>query len=172
MKESNGFFKRNCRKLLTQLHKDVHLCVGDKNGIENVAQYISRCPFSLARMIKVTPEGNVLYRSEHNEPKNFPHWKSIPTLPGINRNFEVFKPLDFLAQMTQHIPDRYQNLTMYFGWYSCRSRGVRKKAESLDSHKDFTKIFYLFFSLCLRASVVALHIDLHDSVYLEGLLSF
>ena len=120
------------------VHKDVHLCAGDKNGIENVAQYISRCPFSLARMIKVTPEGNVLYRSEHNEPKNFPHWKSIPTLPGINRNFEVFKPLDFLAQMTQHIPDRYQNLTRYFGWYSCRSRGVRKKAESLDSHKDFT----------------------------------
>ena len=56
----------------------------------------------------------------------------------FKKTFEVFKPLDVLAQMTQHIPDRYQNLTRYFGWYSCRSRGVRKKAESLDSHKDFT----------------------------------
>ncbi|PIU48399.1 MAG: hypothetical protein COS94_02405 [Candidatus Hydrogenedentes bacterium CG07_land_8_20_14_0_80_42_17] len=65
------------------------MAVGDKRVIENLAQYISRCPFSLARMIKVTSEGNVLYRVEHFGPKDFPHWKSIPTLPGINRNFEV-----------------------------------------------------------------------------------
>ena len=115
------------------VHKDVYLAANDKRGIENLAQYIARCPFSLARMIKVTQEGNVLYRSEHFGPKDFPHWKSIPTLPGINRNFEVFKPLDFLAQMTQHIPDKYQNLTAYFGAYSCRTRGEKKKKAMADS---------------------------------------
>ena len=29
--------------------------------------------------------------------------------------------------MTPHIPDKYQNLSAYFGHYSCRSRGERKK---------------------------------------------
>ena len=34
------------------VHRDVHIPAGDKRGIENLAQYISRCPFSLARIIK------------------------------------------------------------------------------------------------------------------------
>jgi len=44
------------------------------------------------------------------------------------RNFEVFKPLDFLAQVTQNIPNRSQHLIRYYGRYSNKSRGMRKKA--------------------------------------------
>ncbi|MEO2017109.1 MAG: transposase [Fuerstiella sp.] len=41
--------------------------------------------------------------------------------------------LDCLAEFTQHIPDKGSHLTRYYGWYSNKSRGVRKKAEILAS---------------------------------------
>lgn len=34
--------------------QSVHLPAGDRKGIERLVQYMVRCPFSLARLIKVT----------------------------------------------------------------------------------------------------------------------
>ena len=39
-------------------------------------------------------------------------------LAGPSRNFQVFDPLDFLAEVTQHIPDPGEHLIRYYGWYS------------------------------------------------------
>ena len=44
----------------------------------------------------------------------------------IVRNFEVFTPCDFIAAITQHIPDKLQ-LVRYYGWYSNKMRGQRAK---------------------------------------------
>ncbi len=50
---------------------------------------------------------------------------------GVSRNFEVFDPLDFLAEITQHIPDPGMQMVRYYGWYSNKMRGQRaKRAES------------------------------------------
>ena len=38
----------------------------------------------------------------------------------IHRNFEVFNPCDFIAAITQHIPDKSFQLVRYYGWYSNR----------------------------------------------------
>ena len=38
--------------------------------------------------------------------------------PGVARNFQVFDALDFIAELTQHIPDARRHLTRYFGFYS------------------------------------------------------
>jgi hypothetical protein len=35
--------------------------------------------------------------------------------------------LDFLAEVTQHIPDKGEHLIRYYGWYSHRHRGIREK---------------------------------------------
>lgn len=49
----------------------------------------------------------------------------------MKRNFEVFEPLDFLAEVTQHIPNKGEHQVRYYGWYSNKQRGVRsKKAEA------------------------------------------
>ncbi len=48
--------------------------------------------------------------------------------PGVARNFQVFDPLDFIAELTQHIPDPRTHLVRYFGFYSNKSRGMRAKA--------------------------------------------
>jgi len=33
-----------------------------------------------------------------------------------NRNFQVFTPTDFLAAITQHIPDKGAQMVRYYGW--------------------------------------------------------
>ncbi|MDG1891185.1 MAG: transposase [Verrucomicrobiota bacterium] len=44
--------------------------------------------------------------------------------PKIRRNFEV---CDFIAAITQHIPDKSFQLVRYYGWYSRKMRGQRDK---------------------------------------------
>ena len=34
---------------------------------------------------------------------------------GVARNFQVFDPLDFIAELTQHIPESRKHLVRYFG---------------------------------------------------------
>ena len=40
----------------------------------------------------------------------------------------VSTALDWLARLTTHIPGRYKQTVRYYGWYSNKSRGMRKKA--------------------------------------------
>jgi len=47
---------------------------------------------------------------------------------GVPRNFQILEPLDFLAEFSQHIPPKGAHLIRYYGWYSNKSRGLRKKA--------------------------------------------
>lgn len=49
---------------------------------------------------------------------------------GINKkNFQAFSALEFIAAITQHIPERMSQMVRYIGWYSNRMRGDRLKAE-------------------------------------------
>jgi hypothetical protein len=48
-------------------------------------------------------------------------------MAGTPRNFEVFDPLDFLAEVTQHIPNKGEHQIRYYGWYSNKKRGLRTK---------------------------------------------
>ena len=58
---------------------------------------------------------------------------------GPRRNFQVFSSLDFLAEVTQHIPEKGEHLVRYYGWYSHRQRGIRaksRKADDPDTHRE------------------------------------
>ena len=39
---------------------------GDREGIQRLMQYFLRCPFGQARMIQVTAEGQVIYKTGDN----------------------------------------------------------------------------------------------------------
>jgi hypothetical protein len=84
-----------------------------KAELEELAQYILRNPFSVEKMTLETPGDTVIYRSRMNVK--------------IHRNFEVFTPTDFLAAITQHIPDKGVQMVRYYGWYSNKMRGVRTR---------------------------------------------
>ena len=46
------------------------------------------------------------------------------------RNFEIFSAEEFIAAITQHIPDKSFQMVRYYGWYSIRARGERAKREA------------------------------------------
>jgi hypothetical protein len=109
----------------------VSLGPDDCAGRERLAQYMLRCPFSLERMIRVTDQGTVLYLAEKNAPQRFPDPARADLFggsPGVARNFQVFEALDFIAELTQHIPEPRKHLVRYFGFYSNKSRGLRARA--------------------------------------------
>lgn len=64
-----------------------------------------------------------IYKSDHNAVHRFPEPGDEELLAGPSRNFQVFDPLDFLAEVTQHIPDPGDHLIRYYGWYSNKTRG-------------------------------------------------
>jgi len=81
---------------------------------EELCQYILRNPFSAAKITLEQPGDVVIYRSRLNAK--------------IHRNFEVFAAEDFLAALSQHIPDRGAQMVRYYGLYSNKSRGCRSRA--------------------------------------------
>jgi hypothetical protein len=76
-------------------------------------------------MISQTEDGKVVYRASHANCIPFPLSGDATLMAGIPRNFEVFDPLDFLAEVTQHIPNKGEHMIRYYGFYSNKSRGMR-----------------------------------------------
>lgn len=48
-------------------------------------------------------------------------------IKGGKKNFGIFTAEEFIASITQHIPDKNFQLVRYYGWYSNRMRGERLK---------------------------------------------
>ena len=85
----------------------------DRAGLERLSQYVVRNTFSEGKMLYNEGTGKVIYRSKRN----------VRT----NRNFEVFDGAGFIAELAQHIPDKSFQLVRYYGWYSNKKRGLRRK---------------------------------------------
>ena len=119
--------------------KNVLIKANDKTGLERLVQYISRCPFSLERIIKLTDTDHVIYKAEHKNCRRFPEPSDTTLKSGISRNFQIFDPLDFIAEITQHIPNKGEHTIRYYGFYSNKSRGILGKivcSESVGSAKS------------------------------------
>jgi hypothetical protein len=104
----------------------VRISAEDTAGMQRLIEYISRCPFSLARMIAITDDGKVVYRASAPNCIPFPITGDKELTSGNPRNFEIFDPLDFLAAVTQHIPEKGEHQIRYYGWYSNKNRGMRQ----------------------------------------------
>ena len=94
-------------------HRSRRVLPDEREDLERLAQYIIRNPFSVEKMQVNQAGDSIIYRSAMN--------------PKIQRNFEVFSPCDFIAAITQHIPDKSFQLVRYYGWYSNKMRGQRDK---------------------------------------------
>jgi len=109
----------------------------NEEGLESLARYIIRASFSQERMTYIPAyESNdgiakVLYESKDG------------------KTSKTFDALDWLAQLVTHIPHKGEQMVRYYGFYSNKSRGLRKKAgtddevpaliESDGSKKEFRK---------------------------------
>ncbi|MFO0795342.1 MAG: transposase [Candidatus Brocadiaceae bacterium] len=59
-----------------------------------------------------------MYRSKMTQGKN-------------KKNFQVYTAEEFIAAITQHIPEKSFQMIRYYGWYSNKSRGLREKQGNL-----------------------------------------
>ena len=78
------------------VHNRVRVAADDAEGTKKLAAYMLRAPLSLAKMSYDAASGTVM--------------------PGAQ----------WLELLCKHIPDRYEQLVRYVGWYSSRSREARK----------------------------------------------
>src|SRR6267143_3026192 len=79
-------------------------------------EYMLRALLSLEKMTYDAATGSVIYRSKMHV--------------GLKRNFQVMSGAEWLELLCRHIPDRYEHLVRYVGWYSNRARGERAKKAS------------------------------------------
>jgi hypothetical protein len=115
------------------VHRSRRVMQDEREDLERLAQYIVRNPFSVEKM-RVNQAGDAItYRSEMNEKI---HRNPSTPLGALSKSwysgtrrmgFEVFSPCDFIAAITQHIPDKSFQLVRYYGWYSNKMRGQRNK---------------------------------------------
>jgi hypothetical protein len=94
-------------------HNAVRVGARDAPARRRLAQYMLRAPFSLEKMSYDPEPCTVIYRSR--------------THKTLKRNFHIMHGADWLAQLCRHIPDRFEHLVRYAGWYSNRSRGKRRR---------------------------------------------
>jgi hypothetical protein len=112
---------RQIRKLMSWRHSGFSVYRGnriapnDRKAQEALAQYIMRNAFAVEKMTFNEVTGQVIYRSSMKHGPN-------------KRNFEVFSAEEFIAAVTQHIPEKSFQMVRYYGWYSNRTRGILQKA--------------------------------------------
>ena len=93
------------------IDNSVRIYSSNNKAKESLAQYIARCPISLEK-IKYEPfHAKVLYKT----PKYNEYFKE---------NFKTFDAIDFIAEVTAHIPPKHKQYIRRYGLYSSRTRGI------------------------------------------------
>lgn len=100
-------------------HDAVWSAADDKEFTVRLARYCARNPIALGRMEYDERQSAVTYHSDK------------PT--GPTAGSETTDAVEFLARLTSHIPNKGQVLQRYYGFYSSRQRGRRRKAAEADA---------------------------------------
>ena len=90
----------------------------DQEGLERLAQYIIRAPISQERMTYVPASealdnvARVIYKAKDG------------------RTTKTFLAIDWLAHLITHMPNKGEQMVRYYGYYSNKARGLRKKTDT------------------------------------------
>ncbi|MDD4270796.1 MAG: transposase [Thermoguttaceae bacterium] len=84
-------------------------------------------------LVREQPIQVIASRAEKQACRAFPEPQGDGLKRGTRRNFQVLDPLEFLAEFTQHIPPKGSHLIRYYGWYSNKARGMRRKAAEAEA---------------------------------------
>ena len=107
--------ERFARNLLSWKHSgfsiDNSVRILDKSSRESLAQYMARPPISLKKIQYEGFKGRVLFHTHYNE--------------YFKENVHMFNALDFLAELTQHIPPKGVQLIRRYGLHSSRGWAYR-----------------------------------------------
>ena len=129
LKKEGKIIDELIRKLLGWRHSGFSINNGvrikreDTDGREAIAQYIIRNVFNIKKVNFVEKTRKVIYQGRMRKGKN-------------RKNFEVYSVEEFIAAITQHIPNKFSQLVRYFCFYSNKSKGMRAKAEQEEHASD------------------------------------
>jgi hypothetical protein len=93
------------------------------NSQNDLSSYIERAPLSLE---KLSIQDDIV---------------TYTTKDGAAHEFDA---LEFLAELSAHIPKTYESITRYYGRYSCRRRGERAKLippSEQETERDYRREF-------------------------------
>jgi hypothetical protein len=120
--DKHAISRQLAKRLMSWTHPGFSAHVGepiaadDTQALENVAGYAVRNPLSLQRLVYLDGQQALIYKGlKHN--------------PTLGRNFETMDPLEWLARMSDHIPDPGRHRTHFYAYYAHRVRGDRAAAE-------------------------------------------
>ena len=100
------------------IDNSVRIYSSNNKARESLAQYIARCPISLEKIKYESFHGKVLFKTQ----KYNKYFKE---------NFRSFDVLDFIADVTAHIPPKHKQYIRRYGLYSSRSRGKWEEKEHI-----------------------------------------
>ena len=106
--------------MLTWPHSGFHVHTAvwspedDRAFATRLARYCARNPVALERLTDERIAKAVTYRSDKSD--------------GPTAGTERVDPLEYLARVLVHIPDKGHVTTRYYGWYANCPRGMREKA--------------------------------------------
>jgi len=104
------------------VHTAVWVPENDRAFAPRLARYCARNPVALERLTYDRTTKAVNYRSDKSE--------------GPAARTETVDPLEFLAWVLAHIPDKDHVTTRYYGWYANRPRGLRRQAEPAEAESQ------------------------------------
>ena len=81
----------------------------DESAQESLTEYITRPPISLGKIRYEPFKGRVLFHTKYSK--------------YFKQNLHMFDPLDFLAELTQHIPPKRLQLIRRYGLYASHTKG-------------------------------------------------
>ena len=73
-----------------------------------------RAPITPKRMLGEANQVKIIYPSDAIHPRH-------------QANLRVFDARDFPAKVSAHIPHAYEKISLFYGWYSNRTRIYRKR---------------------------------------------
>jgi len=107
------------------VHHDIRIKAPDIEGRRQLARYMIRAPFSLEKTEYKADSGMIVYRSKMHK--------------SLKRNYQIMPGAQWLELLLQHVPDKREHLLRYYGWYSNRSRGMRKQLEESDNYLEVNR---------------------------------
>jgi hypothetical protein len=104
--------------MLAWPHSGFHVHIGPRllpdegDSLGTTARYAARAPISLSR----------LHYDRENQTVTYCYTSAYDH----QEHIEELSPIELIARLATHIPDRYEHLLRYSGHYSNRSRGARR----------------------------------------------
>jgi hypothetical protein len=111
--------------MLSWPHSGFHVHLGpvisgdEREELKRTARYGARAPLALSRLTYDRQKEEIAYT--YTNPYDTCEYT------------EKISPYELIARLVTHIPDPWEHTTRNFGWYSNRTRGVRKKCTTVGS---------------------------------------